>query len=401
MPVLKLTVKSVDRLIAPDPSTKQTVHWDTEIKGFGVVCSGATNSKTYVVQRTMPGGKNRRVTVGAVSEIGLDVARERAADALDALRRGLDPKAKSADPTLRQAFDDYLAARKNLRPETVRTYHVVVGNYLKPWLDLPMSKITSKMVEERHRAIAAEVATDDRKGECAANLSMRTFRALYNFLADRAAMPPNPTRRLRRQWYDEPRRETMVRADDISKFYRAVCDLDNDVSRDFILLLLFTGLRKTEAASLRWEDVDLTLRVIRVSASRTKSKQKLDLPMSSPVRDLLVRRRGIGGEFVFPGRAGHVVGARDAFAQIAAATGVDVSPHDLRRTFITMAESAEISAVAMKLLVNHSIGGDMTARYAVLSTERLREAAQKVADRIEELCAAQPADAPNLRQLRR
>ena len=66
-----------------------------------------------------------------------------------------------------------------------------------------------------------------------------------------------------------------------------------------------------------------------------------------------------------------------------------------------MAESAEISAVAMKLLVNHSIGGDMTARYAVLSTERLREAAQKVADRIEELCAAQPADAPNLRQLRR
>ena len=50
--------------------------------------------------------------------------------------------------------------------------------------------------------------------------------------------------------------------------------------RDFLLFVLFTGLRLSEASSIRWEDVDLPLRVIRVTAARTKAGRKLDLPMS-------------------------------------------------------------------------------------------------------------------------
>ena len=40
-------------------------------------------------------------------------------------------------------------------------------------------------------------------------------------------------------------------------FYRAVMELENPVARDYLLLLLFTGLRRTEAARLTWADVDL------------------------------------------------------------------------------------------------------------------------------------------------
>jgi len=45
MPVTKLTVKAVDKLVAPDPSSKQVAHWDAELKGFGVLCSRVSNSK--------------------------------------------------------------------------------------------------------------------------------------------------------------------------------------------------------------------------------------------------------------------------------------------------------------------------------------------------------------------
>ena len=50
-----------------------------------------------LAQRDLPSGKTRRVTVGAVNEITLDKARERAADMLDSLRRGPRPQGQERD----------------------------------------------------------------------------------------------------------------------------------------------------------------------------------------------------------------------------------------------------------------------------------------------------------------
>ena len=42
--------------------------------------------------------------------------------------------------------------------------------------------------------------------------------------------------------------------------------------------------------------------------------------------------------------------------------------------------------LALKALVNHAIGGDVTEGYVQMTVERLREPAQKVCDRMIELC---------------
>lgn len=62
MPVVKLTVKAIEKLVAPDPSGKPMPHWGTELNGFGVLCSGTTNAKTFIAQRVLPGGKTHRGT---------------------------------------------------------------------------------------------------------------------------------------------------------------------------------------------------------------------------------------------------------------------------------------------------------------------------------------------------
>lgn len=54
--------------------------------------------------------------------------------------------------------------------------------------------------------------------------------------------------------------------------------------------------------------------------------------------------------------------------------------HDLRRTFITIAESLDISSYALKKLVNHSQSRDVTAGYIVMNVDRLREPMQKISD---------------------
>jgi len=46
--------------------------------------------------------------------------------------------------------------------------------------------------------------------------------------------------------------------------------------------------------------------------------------------------------------------------------------------------------MALKALVNHSLGGDVTEGYVQMKIERLREPAQRIADKLKELCGIVP-----------
>ena len=61
-------------------------------------------------------------------------------------------------------------------------------------------------------------------------------------------------------------------------------------------------------------------------------------------------------------------------------SGVSFTLHDLRRTFITIAESLDISAYAFKRPLNHKMANDVTAGYIITDVERLRIPMQKIAD---------------------
>ena len=99
-------------------------------------------------------------------------------------------------------------------------------------------------------------------------------------------------------------------------------------------------MRRGEAAVFRWDDVDFGLRVIRLPAARTKAGRKLDLPMTDIVRGLLAARQSIGRDasgFVFPAnsRSGHIEEPRFALRFVRETTNITVTPHDLRRTYVT------------------------------------------------------------------
>ena len=121
---INLTEKAVAKLKAPTASGKQELVWDTKLTGFGVLCSGVTSAKTYVVQRDLPNGRARRVTIGGVAEMSLEAARAEAADAIHALRHGKDPKARgAAAATVSEAIKLYVERKgSKLRPRTAELY---------------------------------------------------------------------------------------------------------------------------------------------------------------------------------------------------------------------------------------------------------------------------------------
>lgn len=67
-------------------------------------------------------------------------------------------------------------------------------------------------------------------------------------------------------------------------------------------------------------------------------------------------------------------------ARVIATSGVSFTVHDLRRTFITIAESIDIPAYALKHLLNHKMNSDITAGYIITDVERLRKPMQQISD---------------------
>ena len=112
MPTMKLTEKALAKLKAPTATGKQALVWDAELKGFGVLLSGTTSARSFVVQRTLPGGRARRVTIAPCTVLGLADARSRAETVLAEFYAGRGPLgSRGAASTLREALSFLLAAR--------------------------------------------------------------------------------------------------------------------------------------------------------------------------------------------------------------------------------------------------------------------------------------------------
>lgn len=156
------------------------------------------------------------------------------------------------------------------------------------------------------------------------------------------------------------------------------------ILRDYFLLLLFTGLRREEAIQLTWDRVDFKARAITIAD--TKNHQAHILPLSDFLFNLLTKRKAdsLDSPYVFPGKSktGYNIEPRKVMNKIIAASGVIFTLHDLRRTFITIAESLDIPAYALKRLLNHKMTQDVTAGYIIMDVERLRKPMQQITDHL-------------------
>lgn len=398
----KLTKLCVDK--APYPEAGQTFVRDAELKGFALRLT--PGSKSFIVEKRVD-GKVRRMTLGRYPELTVEQARKEAHKLLGQIATGVNPIAeKEAEElkaiTLSQAFEDFLKTRKNLRPKTIYDYRRMLVVAFDDWQKKPLLSITKDMIAKRHTQLG------EQRGEAYANLSMRVLRAIFNFAQaqyedsfGKALITENPVARLTqtRAWYRVERRQTIIKISQLPAWLQAVEALRADdqaeqssLIADYLLLLLFTGLRRQEAARIKWQDIDLSNNTLTIPD--TKNRQPLTLPLSDFVKAILERRQAASsGEYVFAGngKAGHLVEPRTPMTKVMIASGIKFTLHDLRRTFITIAESLDISAYAVKRLVNHKMSGDVTAGYIITDVERLRDPMQRITDHLLKCMGAKPS----------
>lgn len=399
----KITKRFVDGLDKPGK-------WKcTEVRGFGVKVTPA-GKKIYIVENNVRGGSAKvTVTIGPHGVWLTDKAREEAKRILALMAQGINPnewkakdraeqerqkeieqaKSRDLEITLERVLNDYMRSRgDSLKDSTRYIYNCVISSSLSEWMALPIKEITREMVEARHR----EMTDSGKKG--AANHVMRILRALFTYAMTtyksfdgERLLTENPVRRLSevKAWNKLDRRQGVIKTHELHAWYQAVKKLQYQSSKDLLVFLLFTGLRRNEAANLKWADVDYDGKTIFVKD--TKNRVPHMLPMTSQLRALLKSRpQGASDDLIFPSkRTGQAI--RDVRAdldKIKDECGVEFVLHDLRRTFITIAESLDIPYYAIKRLANHKDSTDVTVGYIVANVERLREPMAKISNFIDE-----------------
>ncbi len=408
---LKITLnkRNVDAL---KPAEKPYIAWDDRVTGFGLRVQPSGVRSYLVNYRAHGGGRkaaNRRLVLGRHGRVTADQARRMAQETLGKVAAGEDPAAGRARsrsvPTLREAFDDYLAAGPARKDSTLAVYRATIHRDLGDWLDRSLETIGRQDVEQRFQRLTEQA------GWVQANNAVKMLGVLYRRQCIDFEGLHNPVDQWRAAGgrpHRQRRRIIQPPAEILPRWHRGIENgVRNPVARDAFRFGLYTGMRRAEVFGLEWARVDMAAMKLRIED--TKTGAPLAFPITRQLAAILERRLAERDRFpeksrgwVFPSDnagsgSGHLAGMQHLNARIGEEGGAKFWFHALRNCFITVADRDLMLPQSLtKRLVNHARPQDVTEGYAADWTmDQLRDAAQRVADRIDELIhAGIPAPVP-------
>jgi integrase len=246
------------------------------------------------------------------------------------------------------------------------------------------ARFPGRTLEEVTAGEVEKVRAERLKGEGAVtpatvNRELAFLKHVYNLAFRDGRIDRNGLARLR--LLREPSGRVRYLSDDEETELLSVLPRDEDRQR--LLVLLNTGLRKSEFLGLRWCDVDFKTGILTIP--RSKNGDTRHVPMNATVRDILGRRaRSLDRTaLVFANTESNrdLRWAQKTFPTAVAAAGIEnFRLHDTRHTFASRLAMEGVDLLAIKVL-----GGwktlSMVQRYAHLSPGHQRSAIERLANR--------------------
>jgi len=396
----------------PIPTKNRETYHDTTVKGLSIRVA-KTGRKTFVVRRKL-NNRDTYTSVGHYPTTTIADARQKARDIFSTIDEGISPtqiKKESLSKqtlTLEKVFEDYQRSRgTNLEESTIKGYSFIINNQLGDWKKTPLSEIKRSMIEDRFLEVTHGTGKfiDKDGSPTRANTMIRVLRALYNYAmaqyVDAREEPlilHNPTVIIshNKAWNREKPRTGMVKEYNLKEWYEGIMKLpehdknlakanSSEVARDFFIFILFTGMRRNEVLTLKWEDIDLKDKTFTVG--KTKNHEGLRLPLTWILLDILERRKNDNGNpYVFEGEKpnSHLSPPKKQIEKAREIIGFHFTNHDLRRTFTTTAHRLNFGKYTLDRLINHKTedSRDVTARYVILDVEDLREPMNQITESI-------------------
>jgi len=389
------------------PDTRDTIVWDTEVKGFGLKVT-PTGKRVYFLYYRNADDYERRPKIGLHGLVTCDQARLKAQLWLGEVAAGKDPseekQARRRAVTVTELCDQFMEehGKRRLKPLTYAGYQGCVENHIKPLLgSIKIDRLTQtdvermmRQVEDGHTRKVVRIAKQRwskvRGGKGVANRSLGVLSKMFNFAESRdlRARGTNPVRHVQRN--PENPRERFLSNKEFGRLARTLGQLDAGGEEDWRILALlrmylYTGLRRTEVLTLQWSFVDFDERCLRLPD--TKTGRKLTYLGSAAVDLLKSLPRLEGNAYVFPGdvEGGHFIAINKAWYRIRKLADLnDVTLHDLRRSWGSVGARGGMSLLMIGKAMGHKTT-KATEIYARISDDARRDATEAIASRIAEL----------------
>lgn len=381
LPVPRLTKRIVDQIV---PGDQETIHWDDELRGFGVRV-WPSGRKVYLAM-TRVRGRLRKITIGPHGPMTADQARVRAHEIISEAKAGRDP-AKEIDqtrkaPTMKglgeRFLTEYVAVR--CKPSTQGEYRRSVELFVNP-------KLGTRKVSDIERRDIAELHHELSHIPYQANRTLGVLSKMFNLAEVWGLRPDGSNPCLHVKKYTEHKRERFLSPDEVAALGKALRDVEADGSEtqsaiNAIRLLMLTGCRLSEIMTLKWAYVNLGAHELRLPDSKTGAKA---VHFGKAVANLLNDiEQTEDNPWVITGKkdGAPLTDLQHPWRRIRARAGLDdVRIHDLRHSFASGALALGEGLPMIGKLLGHT-QVQTTARYAHLANDPVKAAAQKVSDTI-------------------
>lgn len=346
-----------EALVAPASGGRATCY-DTEIPKLAVRITSAGTKSFYVVKRT--GREMVWFKLGVFPDMSVEQARKEAPKSLAAFASDQNPadvrRAQKQEPTFREMFKEY-GERHGIKKRSWTTDQSLYANHLQ---SLAPRKLTTMS-----RAMISRILSDlEREGKAGATIN--NVRALVSTIYGRAIewghATTNPVTGIRTR--TKVKRDRFLQADELPRFFQSVAEEPNGRLRDYILLALLTGARRSNLLAMRWAEINLPDSVWRMSDTKFGTPQNVTLSPEA-VTILQARKEAAkpGAVLVFPGTgaSGHIEEPKKAVIRIMARAGIPygrndpdgVTLHDLRRTLGSWQAKTGASLAIIGNSLNH------------------------------------------------
>ena len=259
-------------------------------------------------------GKDERIVLGTFPEMSVEKARAAALKVKAEIAEGKNPSNERrklrSEITFGELFSLFMERYSKKRKSSWQYDEREVNKFLSHWFNRKVSTITEQEVQTLHENIR------DNNGLYQANRILERIQVMYNKGIEWGLDVANPAQGVKK--YKEQSRDRFIQADELPYFWQALAEEENDVARDYIIISLLTGARKSNVLSMQWVDINLDRKEWRIP--HTKNGEPHTIPLSPPAIAVLDQRRSVtNSAWVFPSarsRTGHLADPKKPWRRV-------------------------------------------------------------------------------------